>query len=229
MNPKKAQKKLLEYVKKNYLSLKIGPHHLSIPYWCNKYKNKVLVSEGPFGGKGSPQQIADLVHQIAAKEKISLKKIKREELLLLMKRYHLGLDCSGLAYQLLDYYYRLLGKEGIYYQLLGHTGRRGIYSINANALTSSPNSISIPLTQTQTGDLLRTNNGRHVIFVLSRQKDQINYVHSSYKTQTKGVHLGTINLKDPQKPIFTEKTKDNQPYERLFSLKTMAFRPHFLK
>ena len=46
-------------------------------------------------------------------------------------------------------------------------------------LTSPPLAQPIDVTQIQTGDLIRQKNGHHVLFIVSRINDTINYIDSS--------------------------------------------------
>jgi len=87
----------------------------------------------------------------------------------------IGIDCSGLVCQLLQ---------------LPYNPRK----TNANMLTSAPLSHQIPLSDIKSGDLIRQKNGRHLVLVINKIGDQIEYIHSSRKT--KGVVKATININD---------------------------------
>lgn len=129
-----------------------------------------------------------------------------------LKKNKQGIDCSGLAYHLLDYYSKLLGLGSIYDHLIGTDGKRGVRRVSANLLTSFPNSFPVyPYSDIRTGDLIRLDSGRHVLFVLENKKSQICYVHSSRKTKTRGVHLGEIEIIDPSK------TLDHQKWNETYS------------
>ena len=84
----------------------------------------------------------------------------------------IGLDCSGLVCQLLN---------------LPNPRRT-----NANMLTSAPLSYPIKLSEIKSGDLIRQKNGHHVILIVNKTGDSIQYIHTSRKTRK--VVLGEVSL-----------------------------------
>lgn len=89
----------------------------------------------------------------------------------------IGIDCSGLVCQILNLPYNPR-----------HT--------NANMLTSAPLSHQISLSEIKSGDLIRQKNGHHVVLVIKKNNNTIEYLESSRKT--KGVIKNTINLDDKE-------------------------------
>ena len=87
----------------------------------------------------------------------------------------IGIDCSGLVCQILS---------------LPYNSRQ----TNANMLTSAPLSHKIDIKDIRSGDLIRQKNGHHVVLVVSKNNDMIEYIHSSRKT--KGVVIENINIHD---------------------------------
>ena len=123
-----------------------------------------------------------------------------------LKKNKIGIDCSGLAYHLLDFYSELFKKESIYEHLIGTDNKRGVRRVSANLLTSFPNSFPITnYSDVQTGDLIRLNSGKHVLFILKKTINQIHYIHSSDKTAIRGVHYGEIEIIDSSKTLDKQK------------------------
>ena len=138
-----------------------------------------------------------------------------------LKKNKKGIDCSGLAFHLLDFYSQLTFKKSIADDLIGTDGKKGVRRLSANLLTSQPNSFPITsISDIQTGDLIRLNSGKHILFVLEKTKNHILYIHSSNKTKTRGVHFGEIKINDYDKSLeyqnWNEVTPDNKNYSAYF-------------
>jgi len=153
-----------------------------------------------------------------------------------LKKNKQGIDCSGLAYHLLDFYATLLGKGSIHDHLIGTDNQKGVRRVSANLLTSHPNSFPVKnISDIQTGDLIRLDSGKHVLFVMETTPNLIRYVHSSNKTQTRGVHLGEIKIRDRSKNLnyqdWDEKTSTGKNYSSMFNPKNGdgIFRLFFFK
>jgi len=169
-------------------------HYIGIPYWKNKLKDGKIIKEGFLGGKGNCRQIATETIRLAQKQKIDLVKLNNQEFYNFQKKNHIGIDCSGLACQLLNFYFEA-----------NLNPRR----TSANMLTSIPISKEITnIKKLQTGDLVRQKNGHHVLFIIEKQGNIINYVDSSFSGR--GVKYGKANL--------TDKSFINQGFFRLFFL-----------
>jgi len=93
----------------------------------------------------------------------------------------IGIDCSGLVCQILG---------------LPYNPRR----TNANMLTSAPLSHQIPISEIKSGDLIRQKNGHHVVLIIKKNKENIEYIETSRKT--KKVIKSTIPIDD--KDFFCE-------------------------
>lgn len=197
-------------------------HYLHIPYWINQWKAEILLKHGPFGGKGSWKEIDYATRCAAELEQIDLSKLKSRDIYQLRRRHHIGIDCSGLAYHLLDHLDQLKGNTGILFKVYGPQKTTGVRSISADYLTSQTNSSPITNYQKiQTGDLIRFNSGHHVIFIIGIKKNIISYIHSSNTTLVRGVHTGKIYISQPELPLshqkWTDKAKDKTPYSQLFN------------
>ena len=140
-------------------------HYLGIPYHLNR---PPLPDNPPnlLVGKGTWQEIRSVSTDYGQ-----------------LKKQNIGLDCSGLAVHLLNFYAQQLHLP------LSLDPRR----TSADNLTSSP--LSSPVTSPdliQTADLIRTKNGHHVIFIINRNSETLHCVDSS--RQGRGVRLSELPL-----------------------------------
>ncbi len=214
-------------------------HYLGIPYWCNVWNNLILQKEGPYGGKGTYQEIEQATKNAAEKEGIAnYSDLTNSQIYNLRKRNHIGIDCSGLCYHLLNKLDCLTGGTGILYKVTGVDkpfGVLGVRTVSANELTHPQNATKLTNYQgIKPGDLIRLDNGKHVIFIIEKIRGTINYVHSSDRTKSRGVHLGTISIINPKMTLDHQKWSDTtingQPYTTLFkpTQGDGIFRPKFL-
>ena len=139
----------------------------------------------------------------------------------LLKKNGLGIDCSGLVYHLLDFYAQLQGLDSVYNHLIGTENKKGVRRVSANLLTSYPNSFPIKtIADIQTGDLIRLDSGKHVLFVMENTNKVIRYVHSGNKTKTRGVHWGEIKIINPSKTLDSQQWNEidlnEHPYSSYF-------------
>jgi hypothetical protein len=210
--------------KLNKLILKEIKKYLGIPYASNHWENLILIKEAIFGGKTDYLNIRYATKCAAEKEKINLKTLTVMEIYNLQKRHNIGIDCSGFVYLLLDKLDKLKGNAGILFKIIGADKPYGIYgirSLSADELTQPLNSVKINnYEQIQTGDLIRFDQGKHVIFIISKYLNTIYYTHSSNKTKIRGVHQGQIKIVDPSKDLnyqtWSDTTLTDQPYSTLY-------------
>jgi len=178
--------------KLDLLKLEIS-HYLDLPYSKNILKDGKIIKEQFLGGKGNCRQIATETIRLAQKQNIDLTKLTDQEFYNFQKKNHIGIDCSGLVSQLLNFYF---GTE------------LNPRQTSASMLTSSPLSKKIKSNEIKTGDLVRQKNGQHVLFILEKQGDIITYVDSS--REGRGVKFGKANI--------TDKSFKNQGFFRLIFL-----------
>jgi len=181
--------------------------YIGLPYWSNKFEN------GPFGGKGTSAQIRKITQKTKSNKQIDLYRFQ--------KKHHIGIDCSGLAYHLLNYWYKLHTGKSVKTKIIGTQGKFGPKRVNVHMLTDPRNSIKINnSSDIKTADLIVLDGQKHVLFIIEKTKDKIYYVHSSQKTQKTGVHYGTITIINPGKSLnhqqFSDLTKTNITYQNLF-------------
>jgi len=171
-------------IKLNLLKQEIAKY-IGVPYFTNIPPQKLTKPEPVLVGKGSAKEIALKTIELANSQNLKLTDLTPEEIYNFQKKNQVGIDCSGLACQLLNF---ILKKE-----LLPVT------QTSADMLTSLPLSHQVKIDNIQTGDLVRQNNGHHVLFVIEKNNDTIFYVHSS--SLGRGVRYGEFNLQQPNIPI----------------------------
>ena len=167
-------------------------HYIDLPYMLNTVKNGKVIKERFLGGKGNWKEIKKQTIFLAKKENINLSKLTPKQLYNFQKKHHLGIDCSGLVSQLLNFYFN------------SHLNPR---RTSADMLTSTNLSKKIDdFNDIQTGDMIRQKDGHHVLFIIEKQNQTIYYVNSSFTDR--GVKYGQFDI--------TDKNFDNQGIYRLF-------------
>lgn len=176
------------------LLIKEIEHYLDLPYSKNILKDGKIIKEQVLGGKGNWKDIEVETQKIAQKEKIDLSKLTKQELYNFRKKNHIGIDCSGLICQLLNFYVN---------------AKLDPRKTSAKMLTSIPISKEITdLNNIQTGDLIRQKDGHHALFIINKTDNTINYIDSSFSGR--GVKYGKADL--------TDKSLENQGVFRLLFL-----------
>jgi hypothetical protein len=159
-------------------------HYIGIPYWKNTLKDGKIIKEGFMGGKGNCKEIALKTVELANNQNIKLLDLTPQQIYNFQKKNKIGIDCSGFAGNLLNFYIKLQNKCIPF---------ENLRKISADMLTSSPISNPIKsLDDIQTGDLIRSKNGHHVQFIIEKIGNIIFYVES--KLSRRGVHYGEITI-----------------------------------
>ena len=152
-------------------------------------------------GKSDAKQLTQDSKDISQEKGFDLNSASVEEIRKFMEENWLGIDCSGLAYHLLD---NLLKKTG--QGKMQKIGFPKASSTNVAKLTAPEFTEKVEgWEQVKPGDLIRLNseNADHILIVLNSElktrNSYITYVHSSGITKTTGVHTGEIiNGKFPE-------------------------------
>ena len=161
-------------------------HYLNLPYMINIIRDGKVIKERFLGAKGYWKDIQKETSLLAQKERINLQSLSPQRLYDFQKKHKIGIDCSGLATQLLNFYGQILGKK------IDLNPRK----TSADMLTSEPLSTKIEdIDNIQTGDLVRQRNGHHVLFIIEKKGKAIDYVQSSF--WGRGVKYGQADLADP--------------------------------
>jgi len=161
-------------------------HYLNLPYMINVVREGKIIKERFLGGKGTWKDIQKEIKKLAKEEKTNLTKLSPQHLYNFQKKHKIGIDCSGLATQLLIFYGNLIGKK------INLNPRK----TSADMLTSPPLSQRITdFDLIQTGDLIRQKNGHHILFIIEKKGKIIDYIDSSF--DGRGVKYGQVNITDP--------------------------------
>ncbi len=170
-------------------------HYLGLPYFSNNGVKRVISSENSLVGKGTAQEIALKTIELANQQNIKLLELDTKGLYNFQKKNKIGIDCSGLAFNLLHFL-----DSTIEDRFIGTEGKKGVRRLSANLLTSPPNSSLISdIKSITTGDLIRVNKGKHVLFIVEVIDDKVIYVDSSQNNKPKGVSYGSLNINDLSK------------------------------
>ncbi len=153
--------------------------YIGLPYSKNIIKDGKITKEQVLGGKGNCLQLATETIRLAQKQNIDLTKLNNQKFYNFQKRNHIGIDCSGLVSNLLNFYF---GTD------------LNPRKTSADMLTSSPLSKEIKPSEIKTGDLIRQKNGNHILFIIEKQGDKIIYVDSS--REGRGVKFGKVDITD---------------------------------
>jgi hypothetical protein len=160
-------------------------HYLNLPYMINILRDGKIIKERFMGSKGNWKDIQKETKRLAKIENINLNKIKPKKLYNFQKKHKIGIDCSGLTTQLLIFYGNLIDKK------VTLEPRK----TSADMLTSLPLSQKITdYDLIQPGDLIRQNNGHHVLFIIEKKGKIINYIESSF--ENRGVKYCQADLSD---------------------------------
>jgi len=181
----------------DYMQIGFGETTVNCPYWINKLAKGM---RGPYSGKGTPSQIKHAASLRASKLGIDLTRLSQSGLLTFLKQNRIGIDCSGLVYNLVDCFDKEKGGQGVAPRLFGSLDFpdwNPAWRANADKLTSHQVTRKVELTNVHVGDLIRLQNGKHVLFVVDKTSGSLSYVHSSrLLTKVTGVHLGKITIID---------------------------------
>ncbi len=221
----------------NKLDLIIAPY-IGIPYWRNKLlPDGTIEKEGPFGGKGT---IAEINYATACARELEQGNLSQTDLEI-QKKYNIGLECSGLVYNVLDDLARALGHAGIYFRLIGEwrgIKRHGSRAVSALHMALPVNSLKINLEDILPGDLIimvGKDGMGHVMIVTQKSASRITVLHNSSESYNNCVHNFNINITNPNSDIFQqtwdEITSTNKDFRTIFDLHNPIsgiYRPHFL-
>ncbi len=148
--------------------------YIGLPYFKNVGKHHNY-GENSLVGKGTAKEIALKTIEIANLQNVKLLDLSPEQIYNFQKKNFLGIDCSGLVCNLLNFYF--------------HTDLNP-RKTSSDMLTLEPLAKTISIEHATTGDLIRQKNGKHVLFIIDKIDDIIYYVDSSLAGR--GVRFGEI-------------------------------------
>ena len=184
----------------NFFALPIAGQKVRIPYWRNKWIGLRRI-QGPFGGKGTPAEIRRAVLQKARQAGIDLSQFSAPAISRFMRQKRIGLDCSGFAFQVLNFLQPGFWQGLAWAPGFSHNPRR---RFNSWALTGEKNTLRVEpcWSEIRIGDIIpgqmeSKDKIDHVLVVVGKEEKKIIYAHSSSKTNINGPHLGVIQIKSP--------------------------------
>ncbi|MCL5090552.1 MAG: hypothetical protein M1514_00935 [Patescibacteria group bacterium] len=203
-----------------YTHLPLGQKEIICPYWRDRLS---LALVGPYGGKGRPEQIVEATSNEAEKAGVDLNKMSAEEILAFMQRKKIGIDCSGLAFWLLDVLDKERDGNGITDDIPGAKGKF-LTRASVEMLTSDEVSREVILKEIKPGDMIKVDEGRHILIVMKVMRDmgkvgEIEYAHSSQRTKIKGVHLGKIKVVNSSATLAEQQWEEEYKFDSLRRLK----------
>lgn len=190
----------------SYTSMDINGIPIHCPYWMNRLIAGKVTVRGFENGKGTAADIGKEIVRKMEQENIQLQ--DEQSIHKLAKRYRIGIDCSGLVYRYLDYIIST-GAKRTSIKPMDRLFSGGINKTNAARLTSLEYCIPImDLKAVQTGDMIRMMGGKHVAVVIYKKGNNIYYLHSSSKTEIKGVHIARFTIVDEAKSLVYQKWEE---------------------
>jgi hypothetical protein len=223
----------------NYKNLKIGNKTVDCPYFNNKH-NFVRAGLRVLIGKGSPDEIEQEAMLFAFREKCDLLNLDKEALKKFLVDHNLGIDCSGLAYYILNAEIKYKTKKTIKKYLkfpmsinpLRYILRklRPAENVNATVLADDKNSKVVDIKNLQPGDLIILLNSdgtamqNHVLIIHAVEKDGQNKIKTIFYTHAMrwssdgkynhGIKQGQINITDTSKNILEQEWKENETFSK---------------
>lgn len=235
-----------------YGHIRVGETSVACPYINNK-RHGLRGALPVQVGKGSPADIEDEIRTLTVQKKIDLSGITTDQALAFLIEHHLGVECSGFVYHVLD----AVSREEYGRPLAARLTFSGTWlrkqiallrpatNVNVQLLASDQNSAPVQLNNAQPGDLIimldsgQHNDVRdHVLLVTSVEKDaegtitSLTYHHSLQWSNDgplhHGVRSGTIEITDVNKPLvnqtWTEQTKTNSNGNETYDRATRSSR-----
>ncbi len=201
----RAPKAVFDEIEK-FANMEIAGKKISCPYFIN---SGGFLKSPVYSGKGTPDEIVLEIKKYLTK--IGNHEYSEEELIQIMKSKGIGIDCSGLVYDLLDIWVRenkisltqnlpkvnLINIRKFISRMIKPQN-----SINADEFTSEPFGERVNIIDIKPGDLIRTRAGKHILIILEVEYDErltpkkIKYLESASKYKKDGVRYGEIYLND---------------------------------
>lgn len=216
----------------SYLHLPFGDKNISCPYFNNR-RSKVHGGLRVLVGKGTPEEIVDEATLFAFKHKVDLKKLSDEDLKKFLVDHNLGIDCSGLAYSILDTELKSQKKGSLKKHLKFPTKNflrkfiirlRTIENTGVQTFADEKNSTMIALKDIQPGDFIIFLNTmekgfHHIVTIHAVEYENTSpktlfYTHSLHWQKdgkyAHGVRQGSIEVTDFQAPLLNQKWTEGE-------------------
>lgn len=240
--PSKTLSESALHVINNYLHLPIGQTTVAAPY-INNRRQKIRGALRVLVGKGTPEEIVEEATLIAFREKITLNALPENDVKKFLVHQHLGIDCSGLVYHILDAELWIQKKKNLrsvlrFPHALSPIRKllcllRPAENTNVHTFASDKNTHVVSLGDVQPGDMIiilesgdRFANPDHILLVHEVTYETsrpafLSYTHtlawSTDGVAGHGVRQGKIEISDMQKSLpeqaWTESGKTNEQNE----------------
>ncbi|MBP9695483.1 MAG: hypothetical protein KBD73_03725 [Candidatus Magasanikbacteria bacterium] len=217
---KEAQK-----VINNYIFLPFSDKKVSCPYYNNRHQ-QIRGALFVRIGKGTPEEIVDEAKTEMIKQRKNLESMTNDDIKKILVDNNIGIDCSGLAYHILDAELKSRKNTSLKNQLsFSHLKNpirriiarlRAVGNTNVKTLAADTNSRTINTFEIEPGDMIimqdsgRNHDRDHILIVHSVEKNdksiiKINYTHAldwrADGLYNHGVRQGTIEILDPKKSL----------------------------
>ena len=232
MNTKTLSDRSLSVIDQ-YLHFTVGAASCSVPYFNNK-RTKSRAALRVYVGKGSPQEIFEELQSVLVKAHIDVTTIDTDTLKKLLTDENIGIDCSGLAYYILNTENQTRNKGNVdkhisFIHCHGIIGKmrcalRPIENCDVATLAHDTNSTVVPLTDAKPGDMITMLRGgeesdRDHILVIHQVEYQnfipykLHYTHAMAYPEDgvygTGIKQGVIDILDSDKPITAQRWTEN--------------------
>lgn len=210
-----------------YTHLRIGNVVVPAPYMNNR-RLGLRGSLAVLVGKGTPTDIEEEALIFALKEHIDLKTLNEEQARIFLVNHHLGIDCSGYAYHLLDTELQARNlpplKQTIVLPFITNPIKRLlsrlqlVKHVGVKTLAHDLNSKRVALNEVQAGDMLmfleiNNDTDHHHLLVIKEIRDEAGHtvIHYTHTMQWQadgnyrhGVKQGTITIDKPTEPLLAQ-------------------------
>jgi hypothetical protein len=210
-------------VVKNYINLSLGGKRVVAPYFMNtpgRKGRRVAV------GKGTAKELERETVRLAKRYKFDLNAASQDEIRNFMIDHKLGIDCSGLVAWLAHELFSQQAQRPLWQhiQYKGHPLRvaiirriRPVENLSARLLTDTDNATTLQnLSEVRPGDIIRSLNGNHVLFITEVGLRRGVPTHFGYVNSTEyggvkyGVRYGRIKIVRPNGHILDQEWIDGE-------------------
>lgn len=237
---------------KQYQEMRIGKSVVACPYFMNVAKGSVMrmlrevnISEdeidkfstkwrvgdtdyGRFQGKGTPEEILSAALEITNKIGLQLSDSEPEVVVEMLKHIGLGIDCSGLVFNLLGYAFEAKGKKQDFIDSLDwfESDKKAASRAGAFVFAGSA-SIIVEPRDLRSLDLILIKDSKnrytHIALLVGGENNDFEVIQSSLVTVPTGINVSKMRVED-NKPVFEYKPGLGRTWEEKFEKKELEFR-----
>ncbi|MFA6426909.1 MAG: hypothetical protein WCW16_00475 [Candidatus Magasanikbacteria bacterium] len=247
METKKLSQSTLELIY-DFTHLTFGNNTVTTPYFNNRHM-QVRGALRVNVGKGNPQEIKEELKILSLREKIDLREFTPEQITKFMVDNHIGVDCSGLAYYILDAELKAHGKGSLKKNLKFPftknplrkllTKLRPVENCGVSTLAHDTNGVSVDIEDVQPGDMIVLLNGgprkdyNHVMTVQRTGNNEqgtasVDYIHSfkypSDGQYNHGVREESIEITHPNSSLLEQRWNEEKMREYAKSAEKIEIR-----